>query len=105
MTRMVMVADFTTGIWVEVVATVGIGTVWVEFTGTAGGGVAVWVGQLPLLCIFFWWALWFSFLFAHLGSWGISGHGFVNLGRSTDAWLQLGLGLGSGFGTMVALHF
>ena len=31
--------DFTMGIWVEVVATVGIGTVGVEFTGAVGIGV------------------------------------------------------------------
>ena len=28
-----MAADFTMGVWVEVVATVAIGTFWVEFTG------------------------------------------------------------------------
>ena len=33
------VADFTMGIWVEVVATVGIGTVGVEFTYAVGIGV------------------------------------------------------------------
>ena len=35
-----MAKDFTMGIWVEVVATVGVGTVGVEFTGTVGIGVA-----------------------------------------------------------------
>ena len=32
-------ADFTTGVWVEVVATVGVGTIGVEFTGTTGVGL------------------------------------------------------------------
>ena len=34
-----MAADFTMGIWVEVVATVGVCAIGVEFTGTVGVGV------------------------------------------------------------------
>ena len=34
-----MAADINMGIWVEVVATVGVGTVGVEFTGAVGVGV------------------------------------------------------------------
>ena len=34
-----MAADFTMGVWGKVVATVGVGTVGVEFTGAVGVGM------------------------------------------------------------------
>ena len=45
-----MAADFTSGIWVEVVATVGAGTIGVKFTGVVGARVVGtgWVITLTL---------------------------------------------------------
>ena len=47
-----MAADFTMGICVEVVATVGVGTVWVKFTGAIGVGV-VGMGWAITLTLYF----------------------------------------------------
>ena len=49
-----MAADFIMGIWVEVVATVGLGTVGVEFTGVIGVGVVgmTWAITLTLYLLF-----------------------------------------------------
>ena len=51
--------DFVMGIWVEVVATVGVATGGTEFTGVAGIR-AVGMGWVITLYLYsFWWALWF----------------------------------------------
>ena len=53
-TRMDMAANFTIGVWVEVVATVGVGTAGIEFTGVVGVGVVGmgWVITLTLYLLF-----------------------------------------------------
>ena len=102
-------ADFTMGIWVETVATVGVHVV--EFTGAVGVGVVSMGWAITL-------TLYFSLgehgplsLVTQLGFGGFSGHGVVILGRCNGAWLQLGLGLGlclglgPGSGTKLTLLF
>ena len=85
------------GLWVETVATVGVGAV--EFTGVAG----VWVvgmGWVITLTLYFPSASmvlhFFFFFFSQFGFWGFSGHGVIILDRCAGAWLWLGLGFGPG---------
>ena len=47
-----VVADLVTGIWVEVVATVGVGAV--EFTEAVGVGMVGMGWASTLTCTFFW---------------------------------------------------
>ena len=95
-------ADPTTGIWVEIVATVGVGAV--ELTGAAGSWVGRYgLGKYPHLIPSFGKHS-SSALVTCLGSWGFSGHWVVILwvGASPWLWLDLlwlGLGLGPGFET------
>ena len=74
--------------WVEVVATVVVGTVGVQITGVVGVGVAG-MGWAIILTLYLLLAITLVLLFFsfNLGSWGFPGHGIVIMGRATGAWL------------------
>ena len=70
-------AHFAMGVWVEVVATVGVGTVGIEFTEVAGIGV-VGMGCAIILTLYFLLVCTLVLLlFRHLGSWGFTGYRVV----------------------------
>ena len=98
-----MAANLTIGIWVEVVATVGVGAV--EFTGEVGVGVIVMGWVITVTLYFLLASMVLLFLSLVLGLGAFSGHGVVILRRCTGAWLWLGLGLGPAFGTKLTLEF
>ena len=117
------VADLTTGVWVEVVATVGVGAV--EFTGAVGVGV-VGMGLESTLTLYLLLVstvlLLLSLIFGP-GAFLVMGVGILGVGAGVWLWLcwsqlvllwmdllqlgllQLGLGLRPGFGTKHALQF
>ena len=98
-------ADFTMGVWMEVVATVGVGTVGVKFTGAVGVGVVAmgWAITLTLYLLFAG-TLVFLFLSAILvlGFFLLRGYCF---GKECWCLAATGLGLRPGFGTKFALQF
>ena len=72
-------ADLVTGIWVEVVGTMGVGAVGVEVEGIG------WASPLTLYLLLASMVL----LVTCLGSWGFSSHGVGVLGVGTGAWLVM----------------
>ena len=89
-TGMVVAADVTKGIWVDAieVATMAVGTVWIEFTGAVRVGVVgmSWAISLTLHHLFTG-ALVLLFFLAILGHGVFSCYGINALGRSAGAWL------------------
>ena len=87
-----MAADFTMGVWVKTVATVGVGAV--EFTDAVAVGV-VGMGWAIALTLYFLLAGTVLLLSLNLGFGAFLGCYF---GDCTGAWLWLGLGLELGLG-------
>ena len=90
-----LAADFTTGLWVEVLATVGVGTVGVKFTGAFGIGVVGMGWQLPSPCTFFVQVLWFSFSSETFLVLGISWVMVCYFGEDCWCLVVTGFGVGS----------
>ena len=97
--------DFTMGIWVEVVATVEIGTVGVKSTGVVGIGVVGkgWAITLTLYILLVGTLVLLFFCSDILDPGAFLVMGFLFWGEVLVLGLQLGLALGPGFGTKLTL--
>ena len=98
-TSMDVVVDFVTGVWLEVMATMGAGAV--EFTGAVGMVGTGWASTLTLYFLLLN-TVFFSFVTC-LGSWDLSNNGVgAWVGWSQLGLLWMGLGLGPGFRTKLS---